>query len=155
MPGQMFWYNGIGYGVKNDVLYCRLPSGRLLSYHRPRLEPDVTPWGKSVWKITFEGWNSDYKKGHIGWMRLETYGGKLTENVIQAASRDILTHAMGAVDRAGYQIVLHVHDEIVAEVPTGVGSVEELERIMANCPPWADDWPIKAAGGWRGQRYRK
>lgn len=154
-PGQCFTYNGITYGVKDDVLYCQLLSGRKLSYHQPRLHPDVTPWGKQVLKLTYMGWNSDYKKGPTGWMRLETYGGKLCENAVQATARDILTHAMVNVERAGYSIVLHIHDEIVAEVVEGTGSVEEFERIMATLPPWCADWPIRAAGGWRGKRYRK
>jgi len=154
-PGTCFSYNGITFGVKGDVLYCQLLSGRKLSYHAPRLHPDVTPWGKQVLKLTYMGWNSDYKKGPQGWMRLETYGGKLTENVTQAIARDVLTFAFKNVERAGYSIALHVHDEIVSEVVSGTGSVEEFERLMAIMPDWASDWPIRAAGGWRGKRYRK
>jgi DNA polymerase len=154
-PGQCFSYRDITYGVKDDVLYCRLPSGRSLSYHKPRLEPDMAPHGNPILKITYEGWNSDYKKGPVGWMRLETYGGKVCENVVQAVARDILTHAMPTLEAAGYPIVLHVHDETVSEVDEGYGSVEEYEAIMMRLPDWAADWPIKAAGGWRGRRYRK
>ena len=154
-PGTCYAYNGLTYGVKDDVLYCRLLSGRKLSYHQPRLHPDVTPWGKQVLKLTYMGWNSDYKKGPQGWMRMDTYGGKLCENVVQAIARDILTFAMKNIERAGYAIALHVHDEIVSEVVEGTGSIEEFERIMATMPTWAANWPIRAAGGWRGKRYRK
>jgi len=154
-PGTCYAYNGLTYGVKDDVLYCRLLSGRKLSYHQPRLHPDVTPWGKQVLKLTYMGWNSDYKKGPQGWMRMDTYGGKLCENVVQAIARDILTFAMKNIERAGYAIALHVHDEIVSEVVEGTGSIEEFERIMATMPTWASNWPIRAAGGWRGKRYRK
>jgi DNA polymerase len=56
---------------------------------------------------------------------------------------------------AGYRIVLHVHDELVCEQAAGHGSVEELERLMGTLPPWAADWPVKAAGGWIGREYRK
>lgn len=150
-PGQCFEYRGIGYGVKDNVLYCRLLSGRTLAYHSPILIPDVTPWGKEVLKITYAGRDSTTN----AWVRLETYGGKLTENVVQAVSRDILTHAMLNTNAAGYPTVLHVHDELVAEVPHGVGTVEEFENIMATLPEWAKDWPIRAAGGWVGKRYRK
>lgn len=154
-PGQCFAYRGITYGVKNDVLYCRLPSGRLLNYHRPRLTPGLHPAGLEQWDLTYEGWNSDYTKGPVGWMRLEAYGGKLTENVIQAIARDILVYAMKNLDHAGYNIVLHVHDEIVAEVLQGLGSVEQFEEIMGRMPSWCADWPVKARGGWRGKRFRK
>lgn len=154
-PGQCFGYRSVSFGVKDDVLYCRLPSGRMLNYHRPRLIPGTAPHGNPILNLTYEGWNSDYKKGPTGWMRLDTYGGKLTENIVQAVARDILAYAMINLDKAGYKIVLHVHDEIVSEVPEGTGSVEEFERIMGTMPPWCADWPVKAAGGWRGKRYRK
>lgn len=150
-PGQYFEYRGIIFCTKNDVLYCRLLSGRLLKYHQPSLIEDVTPWGKKVLKILY--WGTDKQTGK--WIQMDTYGGKLTENITQATARDIMTHAMINVARAGYQIVLHVHDELVTEVPEGFGSVEELERLMATLPPWCSDWPVKAAGGWRGHRYRK
>lgn len=150
-PGQCFQYRGIVYGVKDDVLYCKLPSGRLLNYHRPRLIETTAPHGNPVHSITYEGWASVRSR----WERMDTYGGKLTENVVQAVARDILTHAMVNLDRAGYPLVLHVHDEIVAEVPEGTGSVEEFEAIMGQMPDWCADWPVRAAGGWRGKRYRK
>lgn len=151
IPGACYTYRGITYGVKDDILYCQLLSGRTLAYHSPRLHPDVTPWGKSVLKLTYMGRDSLTNR----WVRLDTYGGKLCENTIQATARDILTHAMPALEEAGYPVVLHIHDEVVSEVPTGTGSVEEFEEIMATLPEWAKDWPIKAAGGWRGLRYRK
>ena len=88
-------------------------------------------------------------------MRLATHGGKLCENLDQAIARDILMNSMLAVSRAGYPVVLHVHDEIVAEVRHGWGSVKEFEQIMSQMPAWAAGWPVKAAGGWRGRRYRK
>ena len=155
-PGQCYEFRGIKYGVKDDVLYCELLSGRKLCYHQPRLTPvRCSRSGLNTFQISYMGWNSDYKKGPKGWMRLETYGGKLTENVVQATARDILVHAMKNLDAAGYDIVLHIHDEIVVEVLEGGGSIEDVERIMAIMPKWAFDWPIKAAGGWRGKRYRK
>lgn len=154
-PGKASRYQGLTFGVKDDVLYCRLLSGRFLSYHSPRLRPDTTPYGRSVLRITYMGWNADYTKGPVGWMQLDTYGGKLTENIVQATARDVLAYGMLGLDKAGYDIVLHVHDEIIAEVPTGTGSIEEFERVMATMPAWCSDWPIRAEGGWRGKRYRK
>ena len=67
----------------------------------------------------------------------------------------MLDNAIVNLERSGYPAVLHVHDEIVSEVPHGYGSVEEFERIMSSMPAWADGWPVVARGGWRGRRYRK
>lgn len=81
------------------------------------------------------------------------------ENVVQAVARDIQRYAKINLEKAGYPVVLHVYDEDVVEVPQGACSVEEVERIMGTMPPWATykgkPWPIRAAGGWRGYRYRK
>src|SRR5690606_2073344 len=79
----------------------------------------------------------------------------IVHNCTQAVARDILTHAMLNLAKAGYPIVLHIHDEIVAEVDKGWGSIDEFERIMATMPEWCRRWPVRAAGGWRGLRYRK
>lgn len=154
-PGQAFQYRGIVYEVANDILHCLLPSGRILYYWNPELIPDTLPSGRQVLKITYMGMNSDYKKGPKDWIQLDTYGGKLTENIVQAVARDILAYSMKNVDAAGYAIVMHVHDEIVSEILQGTGSIEEFERIMSTLPPWAADWPLKVGGGWRGRRYRK
>jgi DNA polymerase len=159
-PGHCYQFKALTFGVKNDVLYCRLPSGRNLTYHTPRLEMGTMSWGKATLRLTYMGWNSNYFNGPVGWMKLDTYGPKIAENVTQAVARDILAYSMVGLAAAGYPIVLHVHDEVIAEVPVGWGSVEEFERIMGRMPPWAVDaagrsWPVKAAGGWRGRRYRK
>lgn len=152
-PGQCYQYRGIVYGVKDDVLYCQLLSGRKLTYHRPRLQPS-TRWEGQL-ELSFEGWNSNPKTGPTGWLRMGTYGGRLAENVVQAIARDILAHGVDQVERAGYTTVLRVHDELVAEIERLFGSIEEFERLMATLPAWCADWPIRAAGGWRGKRYRK
>lgn len=152
-PGSCYEYRGITFGMKGDVLYCRLPSCRLLTYHRPRLSPS-TRWDDQL-ELSFEGWNSNPKMGPFGWIRMRTYGGRLTENVVQATARDIMVHSVPKLERAGYPVVLRIHDEIVTEVPEGVGSIDELETIMGTPPKWASNWPVRAAGGWRGKRYRK
>ncbi len=148
--GAVYTYKFIKYQVREGNLFCKLPSNRELIYHNAALEA-----GKFGLQIAYDGWNSDSTKGPVGWMRRYTYGGSLTENCCQAIARDILAHAMLNLDKCEYPIVLHVHDEIVAEIDKGFGSVGEFEFIMNIMPPWASGWPIKAKGGWRGRRYRK
>jgi DNA polymerase len=90
------------------------------------------------------------------WTTLETYGGKLTENLVQFISRCIQADAVKAAESAGFRVVIHTHDEIVAHNPIGAKSVDELERIMGSASSsWALGWPLKASGGWKGERYRK
>jgi DNA polymerase len=160
-PGLAFPVRDIWYQVFDDVLYCRLPSGRFLTYHKPRLTPSsrdyASPW---EYELSYEGWNSNPKKGAIGWVRMFLYGGILTENVVQAVARDIQAKALVRLERAGYAPVLHTHDEIAGEVREGWGSIVEFEAIMSATLPWMYTpdglpWPIKAKGGWRGFRYRK
>jgi DNA polymerase bacteriophage-type len=138
------------------TLQITLLSGRKLTYHNVLLEPQAADrqWA-GRYSISYEGFNTNPVMGTRGWTRLRTHGGKLTENLVQAISNDILRYAMAALEKAGYPIVLHVYDEIVCEVPKGFGSVEELESIMKTLPSWAAGWPIGADGGWRGRRYRK
>lgn len=155
-PGQAFAYRGITYVVQGDILYCRLLSGKLLTYHRPRLEKiRRNPTWCETYEITFEGQNTNPKKGARGWIRMKTYGGSLFENVVQATAADIMKFAVVNLEEAGYPIVLRIHDELAAEVPEGFGSIEEFETIMATLPDWCKGWPIRAAGGWRAKRYRK
>lgn len=153
-PGVAYPYRDITYQCdpSGAALYCRLPSGRLLTYHHPQLRPSDRDAGYS---LSYEGYNTNPKNGPVGWIRMDTWGGRLTENVVQAVARDVLAHAIVNLERAGYPVVLHIHDEVVAEVPAGWGTIEEFESILGTLPVWCAHWPVKAAGGWRGRRYRK
>lgn len=145
---------GISYICKDDVLYLRLLSGRTIPYHRPRLTQSEQAWRGL--RVTYEGHNSNAKKGAVGWFRMDLYGGLAAENVTQATARDIQMHAIRNLEATGaYPIVMHTYDEVVAEVLEGAGSVADLEARMTDVPSWARGWPIKAAGGWRAKRYRK
>lgn len=152
-PGTKFSHRSISYLMQGDVLYCELLSSRYITYHRPRLVPSDRR--QDTLSLSYEGWNTNPLQGAIGWVRMQTYGGKLTENVVQAVARDILAHALVNLERAGYPVVLHVHDEIVSEIPENYGSIDEFEEIMSRMPSWAAGWPIKANGGWRAKRYAK
>lgn len=154
-PGQCFSYIDVTYGVRDDILFCRLPSGRYLHYHRPRLAnaEDKLKRGPAV-KITFEGYNSNSVKGPVGWHRMETYGGRLFENVVQAVAADIQAYALKNCEANNYPIVMHTHDEGSAEVPESFGSVAEMSAVMSQRPEWASWWPLKAAG-WQHKRYQK
>ena len=125
------------FEYERGILFVTLPSGRRLSYIKPRIE--LNRFGREG--LTYEGIGESKK-----WMRLETYGPKLVENVIQATSRDILAESMLRLEQAGFDIVCHVHDEVVLEVPEGVSSVEEINEIMAINPTWTKGLPLKAAG---------
>lgn len=142
--GRLLW------ATYEEFLFCKLPGGRCLAYYSPKLTQTSTPWGTARDELTFMGVNSITRK----WERQSTYGGKLTENVTQAVARDLMAESMLRLEEAGYPIVLSVHDELVAEVPEGYGSVAEFETLMANVPDWARGCPIEAEG-WEGKRYRK
>ncbi len=86
----------------------------------------------------------------------KTYGGKLVENVTQAVARDILAAAMPIIEKAGYEIVLSIHDEIISEAPnTPEFNTEHLSQLLASCPSWANGLPLAAAGFEEADRYRK
>lgn len=147
------WRNGVGYIYKGGNVYCQLPSGRFITYHRVILNRHKK-W-EGLYSISYEGWNTNVKMGPMGWARLETYSGRLFENVVQAVARDILANAAINLHAKGYRLRLRVHDELVVSVPEGWGSVEEMEGIMNTLPAWAEGWPVRSAGGWRGKRFRK
>lgn len=137
--------HGIRYAYKSGILFVRLPSGRELTYAKPRI--GANRFGGEA--VTYEGLGMTKK-----WERIETFGGKLVENITQATARDLLVCAMKQLRDKGFHIVMHVHDEIVLEVPYGVSSVEEICSIMAENPPWAKGLPLKA-DGYACEFYRK
>lgn len=130
---------GLAFSYESGILFIRLPSGRRLAYARPRIETDDR-YNKP--KLTYEGADQKTKQ----WGRLDTYGPKLVENIIQAIARDCLAEALLRFDNLGYEIAMHVHDEIVLEVPQGQGRLEEVNRIMGETLKWAPGLPMKADG---------
>lgn len=122
---------------QSGMLKIALPSGRVLSYVRPRMT--VNRFGSE--SVSYEGVGTNRK-----WTRIESYGAKFCENIVQATARDVLAEAMLRLEKKGFDIVCHIHDEVVLEVPEGTSSVEEVNEIMAVCPDWCEGLPLKAAG---------
>jgi DNA polymerase len=137
-------------GTDFEILWCQLPSGRKLSYPRPEVRFEPTSWGDK--RPVLYHWSQNTLTRQ--WECTSTYGGKLSENVVQAIARDLMAEAMLTIERAGYELILSVHDELLAERQIGEGSVKEFEKLMGALPPWAEGCPVKVAG-WSGHRYRK
>jgi DNA polymerase len=129
--------HGIVFTYKSGMLFVTLPSGRDLVYVKPKLM--LNKFGREG--LTYEGIGTTKK-----WERIETYGPKIVENIVQAASRDLLAEAMLRLDKAGFAIVAHVHDEVICEVPMGESSVEEVCSIMSESPKWSEGLPLDADG---------
>lgn len=133
--------NGIRFSFVNGILFIHLLSGRKLAYYGAQVEDYE---GKE--SITYDG--VDLQKH---WGRLETWGGKLVENIVQATARDCLAETMKRVDAAGYSIVMHVHDEIICDVPRkewdgNQNDLEKITGIMAQPIEWAEGLPLKGDG---------
>ena len=143
-----------GLFVKSgEHLYMQLPSGRKLCYPFAKLEPVTDKFGRRKRSVTFYGQDTYTRQ----WGRIQTYGGKLFENLVQALARDILYHAIHGLLHTGHEVIMHVHDEIVVEACTTLGkglSVETLCKIMCDLPGWAEGLPLTAEG-WEGRRYKK
>jgi DNA polymerase len=129
-------------------LFIKLPSGRKLAYPYPRIEIEDLEHEVVVFKDASAGQWRDCRGGN------GAYGGLWTENIVSGISRDLLAEALLRLEHAGYRIVLHVHDEIVAEAPIGFGGTEEFTRLMITPPSWALGLPI-AANAWSGPRFSK
>lgn len=129
-----------------DFLTITLPSGRKLYYAQPEL--GVNQWGKP--SITYRGVNQTSKQ----WAVLETYGGKLVENIVQAIARDCLAAAVEHLEAAGYPVVFHVHDEVVIDCPADRANLDEVVKLMTLPIPWAQGLPL-GADGWIGDFFKK
>ena len=140
----------IRFRMRGKFLQMILPNGRPLWYYAPRISVITTPWGEEKRAVTAMTVDSMTKQ----WKRRPYHGGLWAENATQAVCRDLLAMGLLRCEAAGYRVIGHVHDEIVAEVPEGFGSVEEMEAIMSEVPKWAEGMPISAEG-YRAKRYRK
>lgn len=143
--------NNLIFSMESDLIYgqtfltVRLPSGRKLYYPKPFLQ--VNDLGRDA--LHFYGTNQTTGK----WGIVSTYGGKLTENIVQAVARDCLAVTLDRINRLGYQVVFHVHDEVIIDTPADL-SVDTICDLMAEPIPWAPGLILKGAG-FESQYYMK
>ena len=143
-PGDLHRAGPCVFRYTDPWLFIQLPSGRRLSYYRPVIKPGDRG------EIQFMGQDSRTRS----YSTLTTYGGRITENLTQAVARDVLAEAMLRLETAGYDIVLTVHDEVIAEVGLDRCDVEAFLNIMCDLPEWADGLPVDA-DGFSTVRYKK
>lgn len=135
--------HGVSFKYAKGILFMTLPSGRSLAYVQPRFD------GR---ELTYMGMNQTTRK----WERTKTWGGKLTENLIQAIARDCLAVSMTKIQQAGYHIVMHVHDEVIVEVPSEDAEehLKRIEELMGELIEWAPGL-LLTADGFTSEYYRK
>ncbi|MEX5936844.1 DNA polymerase [Mammaliicoccus sciuri] len=130
--------HGLKFYMCKGALMIELPSGRSLSYLKPKLRQNR--WGSEV--IVFKGQDSVNRK----WTDIDTYGGKLVENIVQATARDLLAVSLVRLENAGYEVVAHVHDEIIVEVPKDSRALANIEDIMSQPVTWAEGLSLDSDG---------
>ena len=134
------------YDYGKDYMTVTLPSGRKLYYNSPQITENR--WGNP--SISYMGMEQAKKK----WKRIETYGGKLVENIVQAIARDCLSQAITHLEQAGIPVIFHIHDEVVIECSADKASLDDVVKIISQPIPWAPDLPL-GADGWVGQFFKK
>lgn len=136
----------LDYNNNTDYMTITLPSGRKLYYNAPQIGENQ--WGRP--SISYMGMDQTTKK----WKRIETYGGKLVENCVQAIARDCLAQAIEHLEDAGLPVVFHIHDEVVIDCEPTIATLEDVVQIMVRPIPWAPDLPL-GADGWVGEFFKK
>lgn len=133
------------FNCDGEFMTIQLPSGRKLYYYKPRFKDKQV--GRSttpIRSLCYQGVVQETKQ----WGEIDTYGGKLTENIVQAIARDLLGNSMLQLENSGYYPICHIHDECIVEVPKDKAEIyyEEMVRIMSISPEWASDLPLRADG---------
>lgn len=161
--GAAYGFRGIEFEIIDDWLTMRLLNGKRLWYAKPMIKRAMPAWHKPLTDPDCaagichcrERPQLSYMSQKTGsWRSVYTYGGKLTENCIQAHARELLKPAEMRVQAAGYDVILSVYDEIVTESPVDFGSTEEFMELMREKPEWASGWPVRV-DPWEGERYKK
>lgn len=128
--------NGIAFYKQSGILFIRLPSGRSIAYAKPQLKKNKFDRDAVTYMSTSQSRGT--------WERTETFGGKLTENIVQAFARDCLAESIIRLEYRGFEVNFHVHDEVILDVPKGISSAEEVAKIMGEPIPWAPGLNLKA-----------
>jgi DNA polymerase len=149
-PGKKYTVNKTSWFVDGEFLFCILPSGRRIAYYGPQIKETTTPWGEKKPALWHWGVDGLTKK----WIFFSTWGGTLTENVVQASARCLLAAAAYRCEKAGYQVAFHAHDELICETPKEFGYLKDFEKLMNERPAWAADLPI-ASEAEIMDRYKK
>ncbi|EKC6414787.1 DNA polymerase [Staphylococcus pseudintermedius] len=129
--------HGLRFYIKKGLLMIEIPSGRSLAYPKARISEN--DWGAPV--VEYMGLDINRK-----WAKLKTYGGKLVENIVQATARDLLAVSMLRLDNAGFNIVGHVHDEVIIEIPQNSNGLAKIEKIMSKPVKWAEGLNLNSDG---------
>ena len=141
--GETYTTLGLKIKASKNWLFLTLPSGRSVCYPSPKLTEEGA--------ITYMGVDQFSRK----WTRISTHGGKVFENLCQAIARDVMAANMPAIEEAGYEITLSVHDELITETPDSPEfNSDHLSELLAAPPWWAPDMPL-AAAGFETYRYKK
>ncbi|CAB5238816.1 bifunctional 3'-5' exonuclease/DNA polymerase [uncultured Caudovirales phage] len=138
--------------VAKNALWMQLPSGRLICWQRPQLELLTTPWGSEKLGVTIHSQNTYTRQ----WGRNTLIGSSIFQSAVQGTARDCLAVAMLNLEKAGYEVINSIHDEVLllVEEQNGESALADVVKIMTTPPTWAPDFPL-AAEGWFGNRYRK
>jgi DNA polymerase len=147
-PGKKYTVNRTSWYVAGKFLWCVLPSGRKLAYFEPRIANRKMKWGEV--RPCLYHWDIHPKTKQ--WVLRPTWGGVLTENVVQGSARDVMILGKMRLEAAGYRVILTVHDEVLAERKKGRGSIEEFAKLQTDPAPFALDLPLKSEV-WKGKRY--
>ena len=127
---------GISFYKRSGILFAKLPSGRSIAYAKPQLQKNK--FDREA--LTYMGTN----QSRGSWERIETFGGKLTENIVQAFARDCLAESITRLEDRKFEVDFHVHDEVIVDVPKGISSAKEIAEIMGEAIPWAKGLLLKA-----------
>ena len=152
-PGNPFRAgNKLVLKVAKNALWMQLPSGRLICWQRPELELLTTPWGAQKLGVTVHSQNTYTRQ----WGRNALIGSSIFQSAVQGTARDCLAFAMLNLEKAGYEVINCIHDEVLllVEEQNGESALTDVTNIMITPPSWAPDFPL-AAEGWHGKRYRK